>query len=609
MARIRQWLILLSRIAALSTLITAAARPVAGRWLGWGFSGTPDTVIILLDRSATMGNSFSEGKSTLDRSLEMLAAAGKTSAPDAAAVLIDSASLACRELPSWDVLPELSRTKITGTEADLPAMFRTALAYITENNTGRTEIWTASDMQRSNWKPADAEWHSLDEAFASLKQPVRFRVLAVKNGKKQDRSATLVKLAEYAGGGTGITREIIFRINSAGKTASAKELPLVICEGSSRQQFTVNVNGPQTRIRHSLADSDGDKMTFGYIELPPDANRLNNSFFFAFDKLHEEKTVVASENSSLAALLSAAAAPEGEKMKQKAESVNTSRLKSANFADTALVIYQGQLKKQEFELLKNFAESGGCVLCLPPSGNALKSTESIWTESKDLTKDKSVTVGEWEHRSGPLADSITGEALPVDEIAVARRALLNNTDALPVALCTDGKPFLYAEKTGKGIIYYCTTLPLRTWSNLGDGAVLVPMLRRMAKQGAARFSVLKFSYCGKDHDIPADCEVVNTAGTEKDTEVSPAVYPGIYKKDNRYYIVNRPPGEDVTGSLGDNELKSLFRLQKIMLFNETGSGNEKMQAEIWRIFIYVLLAALVLEAFLCRTPRQKKKAL
>src|SRR3954463_1817619 len=53
-ARIRQWLIMAFRMAAIATLIFAISRPLAGGWLGLAAGGRPDTTVVLLDRSPSM---------------------------------------------------------------------------------------------------------------------------------------------------------------------------------------------------------------------------------------------------------------------------------------------------------------------------------------------------------------------------------------------------------------------------------------------------------------------------------------------------------------------------------------------------------------------------
>src|SRR4051794_36248201 len=53
-ARLRQWLIMALRMAAIAGLLFAVSRPIAGGWLGLASGGRADTTIILLDRSPSM---------------------------------------------------------------------------------------------------------------------------------------------------------------------------------------------------------------------------------------------------------------------------------------------------------------------------------------------------------------------------------------------------------------------------------------------------------------------------------------------------------------------------------------------------------------------------
>ena len=53
LSRLRQVLILALRVLAVAALILVVTRPLAGGWLGLT-GGAPDTVLVLLDRSASM---------------------------------------------------------------------------------------------------------------------------------------------------------------------------------------------------------------------------------------------------------------------------------------------------------------------------------------------------------------------------------------------------------------------------------------------------------------------------------------------------------------------------------------------------------------------------
>src|SRR5205085_2312991 len=82
-ARIRQWLIMAFRMAAIAALTFVVCRPLAGGWLGLTAGGRVDTAIVVLDRSPSMqqegaganagGSKLETGRRQLAEALRMLA--------------------------------------------------------------------------------------------------------------------------------------------------------------------------------------------------------------------------------------------------------------------------------------------------------------------------------------------------------------------------------------------------------------------------------------------------------------------------------------------------------------------------------------------------------
>ena len=53
-AKLRNLLIMLMRILAVLALLIFLARPLVGGWMGWALAAAPDTILLLVDRSASM---------------------------------------------------------------------------------------------------------------------------------------------------------------------------------------------------------------------------------------------------------------------------------------------------------------------------------------------------------------------------------------------------------------------------------------------------------------------------------------------------------------------------------------------------------------------------
>jgi len=176
--KLKYFLILACRTLGLAALVFAAARPLVGGFLGWG-GGTVDTVVLILDRSASMeatqkDSSNSRRKTSLEQVSIALAELGNTRL-----VLIDSATGQPQEVPSPDVLPEISATAATDTAADLPALLERAVDLLAEGAPGRSEIWIASDLQRDDWSPESDRWQTARAGLEALPQPPALRVLSM----------------------------------------------------------------------------------------------------------------------------------------------------------------------------------------------------------------------------------------------------------------------------------------------------------------------------------------------------------------------------------------------------------------------------------------------
>ena len=610
MAKIRQWLILIARILAVAALITALSRPLVGGWLGWRFSGEPDTVIVLLDRSASMGKKFSSDENLLEHGLKMVVAAGRESALSSHIVLIDSASLKPHEVPSWGVMEDMTDTGITQTAADFPSMFRKAFDYIAGNISGSAEIWVLSDMQGSNWNPSDGEWKELDEKFAALPESVLFRILAAESKNRNNRSAEFSKLLYYHRDNKADIRELFCRIITDSLPANGDVIPLLIKSGKTVQQFKVKLTGARTGIRHILPPAGENKRVYGSLSLPPDTNPEDNICFFASTPPPPERVVVITSDKDCGYLLSAAAVPEYQKAADLSTLISESELPETDLDDISLVICQSEINEQNVQILNKFASEGGIVIFFPPISSG-GNKKSIWQKPRPApsassdSADFAIFVSKWNRKSGPLADAASGEPLGLREIKINKRAFIRESDISPAASYSDGTPFLYEKKEGNGMIYYCTTLPLKEWSSLGEGPVLVPMLRRLMVEGARRFSDTVYAECGQwypenNNDIPVRIEIGSVQNKLTENSASePLYHAGIFTCSGRTIVLNMPASESGTDFLNNAEIKKLFKKNAVNMFREKDGKSGRIQAEVWRYFLFMMFLFLLLEALLC----------
>jgi hypothetical protein len=78
---------------------------------------------------------------------------------------------------------------------------------------------------------------------------------------------------------------------------------------------------------------------------------------------------------------------------------------------------------------------------------------------------------------------------------------------------------------------------------------------------------------------------------------------GVYRVEEQLLAINRSENEDIASIVSDERVASLFgRLEFDRVDDQAGSGVSLIQ-EIWRLFLILMLCALVLEAVLC-IPRR-----
>lgn len=601
MAKIRQWLILLLRALAILLLIAALSRPLLGGWLGWTFSGAPDTIIILLDRSATMGQLYHKKDSALSYGLEMLIKSGKEAAADSRIVLIDNVDLEAKQIPSWELLKEVENSKISQTAANISSMYKVALEYILKNSTGVTEIWTLSDMQASNWNPTALSWLDLETKFKAVSQPLTFKILSLKATKKGNRSISYVKVLSYEKDNGIKNYELLYKIISD-LDADATTLPLVIGGIDGKQQIDVKVTGGESLIRYRLNPQEDKGVNYGFIQLPPDINPEDNSFFFAYGDNIDGKVLIFTKDTFLGSIFAATIPVNKDKDNIKIVA-NIADLNNISLESISLIIWSGIPPKDKLQnKFNHYFQNGGVALFLPPIESYITNNNNFnWNKIVGFQNDKPMKIVEWNNHSGPFANTLSGEQLPLEKLLLYKRSTLIGNDTPSTAFCKDGKPFLYKQLfQNGGTQYFCSTLPLQNWSNLGDGTVLVPMISRLLNDGKKRFSKIKFYNCGTTNfktysagDIP---EPLLNPQKNKTKKIS--INCGIYSSNSYFFVNNRPLIEDIRGAINKDDTKAIFKDLKLFFFDESVEKDSLFQTEIWRWFLIAMFIFLMTESFL-----------
>ena len=615
LSRLRQILILAMRVAAVAAIIFVITRPLSGGWLGI-LGGAPDTVMILLDRSASMEQqNTTTGVSKRVAGLRNVAKA-ITDAVGARShlVLIDSALGKAQSLEKADALLDLPQTEATETEADIPALLQAALDYITTNKTGRTDVWLLSDLQRSDWDASSGRWETLRGAFATL-QGVRFHLLCYPQPAQDDLAVRVDRVTRRE---TSEKAELLLdlRLTRHVDHPQPIDVPLrFVVEGTTTTIKATLKENQLVMQAYAIPIDKATKRGWGRVELPADAYPANNVFYFVFDDPPPLRSVIVSDDEAQAGPLKAALSAAADPARKYESSVFSARREAEiPWDDAALIVWQAPIPKADDAIarqLQAFVAAGRVLLFLPP--DTPDGTEVFglhWNGWDEGAGDKPQTVEWWRNDDDLLANTRDGAALPVGALEVTRRCGIAG-EGVPLARVA-GRGTLLMRSTAApgGNVYFLGTLPGPGASSLArDGVVMFALLHRALNEGArtlgkAQQRFASASALGSD---PAKWRPVDRKG-DAVTSVSLPLRAGVVTSGEQIIALNRPPGEDQPETLSATDLNELFAGLDFRVLTDTLEDGRTLTSEVWRAFLIAMALVLVGEALLCMPPRRELAA-
>ena len=608
LSRLRQILILALRVLAIAAIIFVVTRPLAGGWLGLT-GGAPDTVLVLLDRSASMEHqNLATGVSKRLAGLRNLSKAiDDAVGTRSRLVLIDSALGRPLPIERAAALLDLPHTSPTETAADIPALLQAALDHITTNKTGRTDVWLLSDLQRTDWDASGGRWETLRAAFGAL-PGVRFHLLCYPEPAREDLAVTVDRVIRRE---TSEKAELLLdlRIARDAQRAPPAELPLRVVINGAATTIKATLKENQLVMQaHAIPIDKAAKRGWGRVELPADTSPANNVFHFVFDDPPPMHSVVVSDDElEVAPLKAALSAPADPSRRYLSTVLGSRRAAEIPWEDAALIVWHAPIPKPGEVLtrqLQNFADAGRSLLFLPPESP--DSTELFglrWAQWKHDTAAKPQLVEWWRNDADLLANTRGGAALPVGTLEILRHCTIIG-EGIPLARVAGREPLLMRSALARGGgVYFLGTLPGPASSSLArDGVVMFALLHRALNDGARTLGKAQFRFASADalgNDPfqwrPVEGETV--AANELPLRA------GVVANADQITAVNRPPGEDQPETLSTTALNELFAGLDFRVLTDSLEKGRSLTNEIWRTFLVAMAIALLAEALLCMPAR------
>ncbi len=602
-ARLRQWLILAARTLAIAGLLFAISRPLSSGWLGVAGGGQVDTTIILLDRSPSMTQRGPGGVSKLQAGIEQLVTSLEM-LRSSHYVLIDSGNGKAIELESPASLAELPDTEALSESADIPAMLEVADEYIRANRPSRCEVWICSDVRKNDWKEESGRWDAIRSSLVELPQMVRFHLLAYPEEAESNRSIRVTKVRRVESA-EGPQLLLSLRVVQSKPTDVAVTIPIQLELDGARSEFTAEITGTELELRNHVVPIDrGVSRGWGRVSIPSDASPADNEFYFVYDEELQRRTVIVADDPDRVRPLEFAASvsPDPE-ITCTVTTLTPDQLIGESLDDVALLLWQSALPAMgdpATSSVEALLGRGGKAIFFPPASPTSDTFAGMNWGSWQSQPNIAVTT--WVGDQDLLAKTRSGASLPVGELKVSRYCRLEG-ERSSLATLDGGAPLLARAMTEHRNAYFCTTTTSPLDSSLAaDGVVLYALIHRALAEGAESLGDTRQFIAG---DVPlADSSGwKKLAGNPDALSNTYSQHAGVYRFDEKLLAINRSEAEDVATIVEGQRVAGLFdQLDFDRVDDQAGSGDSLIQ-EIWRLFLILMLVALLLEAVLC-IPRR-----
>jgi hypothetical protein len=630
-SRLRRLLILALRVLALLALILMAARPLAGGLLGLT-GGAPDTVVLLLDRSASMSQlDLATGLSKREAGLRQLADAVKEAYRGRSKlVLIDSATMEGLSIEAAEDLLDLPATAATDSAADIPGLLQVALEHITDNQTGRTDVWLLSDLRRSDWDVTGGRWEAMRQAFAEL-PGVRFQLLCYDEEAKDNLGVVVDRVVRRE---SRERAELVFDLQVRQTEVGGEER----LDGEERDlelRFVINGatsvlpaklrDGQLTLSGHGIPIDRSVKRGWGRVELPADSFPADNVWHFVFDEPPVFRSVIVTDDeAAMVPVRAALGAPSDPSRQYEVSVFGSARTAEIPWDEVGLIVWQAPIPVEgeiAHSQLESHVASGRTLLFLPPQGRSEGEFRGLgWGEWESW--DQAQLIASWRNDAGPLSNARDGTALPVGEIEVLRRRLIEGDAArqVPLARLPDQAPLISriapgVDQQGEGEVYLLGTLPGTGASSLArDGVVIYAFLHRLLDAGAGSLGmamqrVAGAGALGAGDDRWQRVGEASAPGLGGDGGLVPTqllpLQAGVLESGERLMALNRPTEEDVMQVLSTGVLGELFAGLDHRVIEAQLRDESSLASEIWRTLLLLMAAALIFESLLSMPTRKR----
>jgi hypothetical protein len=550
--RIRDWFLLLLRLAALAMIVLAFARPfVRGSQLAAAPGGARD-IVVLLDKSYSMGfgDTWARSQRAANNALGDMTPADRVSL----VLFADTAEVALRSTPDRSRATAEINAAAPGPGATKfgPAI-KLAGSMLAESLLPRKELVIVSDFQRGGWQPDD-----------TLRLPggTKVTTLPIDHGDGINLALTPVALQRITVQGqqrVGVTAGVLNR-----SAVAVNDLGLSLdIEGRVVQTLRTNVapNASATVTFQPVAIAAANTRAIVKLEgargAVADAMPRDNVFNFVLSPAAPVKVLVATQGGRsdvslyLERALGIGDAPQFDVSQQSVEALDAGMLTRSR----VVILNDLPVSETLASRLAAFAEGGGGVLLAAGQRASWPAARAAWLPATlDNTIDRTrgaaakLSAIDYGHEVfEPFRSPRSGDFTTTHFYSY--RGLRAAKDATVIARFDTGEPALVERNTGKGhVIVFASTLDL-SWNDLALKPVFLPFIHQLGRRLSGFREQPPWLTVGQVLDVgAAEAAAGSTLGASSGSANRAALSPSGQRKDLTATVPPPRPAGDTSAA-------------------------------------------------------------
>ena len=629
-ARLKQWTLLLLRMAIVALLAVAMARPVAaGRWAG---PPGPLTAVIVLDCSASMAQPTASGRTRMDAAREaVLRILSGMRKGDRATLILAGGDQPRRaaEPPSADlqaVAARVAEAKPTSSSADIAAALNDAADIFNRYGGANAHLYLVCDAQAASWAGAGAAFRTNWPARTTRSgRGLPFDVTVVGESGSNDNVAieSIVLTTPPAIAGIAAEVELMIRHFGGGSAGAGSRVSVPLTVRSSKEElfkgtidvtpgaagsatFPVRFDAPgqqmlTAEITSGTLSSD-DRMQFVLDVVPPIRVLIVSG---------DERTGSGGAFRSESDFLRTALAPFASLKRLAVDPASVTVLPIEKWSDAALanadvLVFANvaELTPQQVRAIEAFVYAGGGLLVAPGGTTRADSyNRTLYRDGAGLlpaalaapTSEQPTSLLGIE-LSHPIFRFLRGRPDPIPSAIVTRvLPATPRQGAATLGSYVTGQPFLIDGAYGRGRVLLMTSTADADWNTLPLTSFYLPFVQSAVRYLASAGMPQRNLPPGDDIrarfveapegvratiTVPGGRQVVQQAtGAEGNYEVTHADtrVPGVYTLRTRVGGAERVERYVVRPPIAESDLKPLAAtdwavLQKSLGFHRTRPG-------------------------------------